>query len=159
MTTDVNDFLMGAGGRSASFKDIKAMVWGEVIHSEVRQQTDFDSGEPMFWSDGKPRLQLVISLQTEEREDEEDDGVRKVYAKGNMLKAIRTAISKAGARGIENGGKLVVQYVGDGPKPARGFPPKIYGAKYEAPVHSIGLPEDDGFSDEPPPIDDADLPF
>jgi hypothetical protein len=157
MTSDVNDFLMGSGGRSASFKNEKDMVWGDVVHSEVRQQTDFDSGELLFWNDGKPRLQLVISLQTEEQDDEEDDGVRKVYAKGNMLKAIRAAIAKAGARGIENGGKLAVQYVGDGPKPPRGFPPKLYGAKYEPPVYSTALPDDPG--DEPPPLDDEFAPF
>lgn len=155
MNDDVNSFLMGSGGRSASFKNIKDMVWGEVIHSEVRQQTDFDSGELLFWSDGKPRLQLVISLQTEEREDEEDDGIRKVYAKGNMLKAIRAAIAKAGARGIAEGGRLAVQYTGDGPKPARGFPPKVYGAKYEAPIQSTPLPDEQNEVD----IDPDNLPF
>ena len=155
MTDPVNDFLMGSGGRSATFKNVKDMVWGEVVHSEVRQQTNFDSGDPLFWEDGKPRLQLVISLQTDAKEDDEDDGVRKVYAKGNMLKAIRAAISKAGARGISNGGKLAVQYTGDGPKPARGFPPKIYGAKYEPPIQTTALPDDEPEDN----IDPDDLPF
>lgn len=149
----VNDFLMGTGGRSASFKEPKAMVWGEIVHTELRQQTNFDSGDLLFWDDGKPRMQLVITLQTEEREDDEDDGLRKLYAKGNMLKAIRTAVSKAGARGLSVGGKLAVQYTADGEKPKRGFAPKIYGAKYEPPVEYVAVPDDDGG------LDPDDLPF
>jgi len=154
----VNDFLMGSGGRSAAFPEVKALVWGEIVHSEVRQQTDFDSGDLLFWDDGKPRLQLVVSLQTDQREDDEDDGIRKVYAKGNMLKAIRTAIAKAGARGIANGGRLAIQYIGDGEKPKRGFAAKIYAAKYEPPVQSVGVPGEGGDGDVPE-LTDADAPF
>ena len=158
MSDEVNDFLMGTGGRSASFKELNTRVWGEIVHSELRQQSKLGTGELLFWEDGKPRMQLVVTLQTSDQEDEEDDGVRKVYAKGNMLAAIRKAVVAAGARGIRPGGKLVIQYTGDGEVKQRGFnAPKLYFAKYQPPVESVSIPDDGGDDDGAPEPDD--IPF
>jgi hypothetical protein len=151
MSNEVDSFLMGTGGRSAAFKTVDDRVWGEIVHSELRQQTEFGSGELLFWDDGKPRMQLVITLQTDQHEDEDDDGIRKVYAKGEMLKAIRAAVAKANAPGLREGGQLLVQYVKDGPPVKKGFNgPKMFFAKYAPPVEYVAIP-DDG--------DDPDAPF
>ena len=159
---DVNAALMGGGGRSASFKNHGDRVWGEIVKSDRIQQRDFDSGEPLFWDDEKtqPRMQIVISLQTDEREDDEDDGVRKVYVKepSQMLAAMRLAVTKAGAKGIANGGKFLVQYVSDGEPKRKGMSgQKQYFVKYEAPPEGYMPMPDEQF--DPPPIDDSDLPF
>lgn len=141
--TNPDDFLMGSGVRSAAFKVAGAKCEGKVVGREVRQQTDFDSGAPLFWDDGKPRQQLVITLQTEESEDDDDDGLRKLYAKGNMLSAVRSAVAKAGERSLAVGGWLTVTYTGDGEKPKKGFAPKLYDAKWDA------APFPDADPDEP----------
>jgi hypothetical protein len=68
--TDPNAFLMGGGGRSAKFATIGDKIDGEITATEVTQQTDFTDGTPKTWPDGNPMMQLVITLQTDEREDD-----------------------------------------------------------------------------------------
>lgn len=133
--TDVNDFLMGGGGKSAEFKAHGDQVWGEIVTSEVRQQIDFATKKPKFYDDGNAMMQLVVTLQTTERDDDEDDGVRKVYARGRMLNSIRDAVRKAGATGIANRGKLLVRYTGD--VPTNLSPAKEYFTKYEPPTTTV----------------------
>jgi len=130
--TDANDFLMGGGVASAKFAAIGASVSGTICRPpEIQQQTDFTTGEPKFWEDGKPRQQLQVQLQTTERDPEvdHDDGVRAVYVKGQMQKAVREAVKKSGAKGLEIGGTLTVTYIGDGVA-TRGSAPKQYTATY-----------------------------
>ena len=142
--TDPNTVIMGSGARSAAFKQHGDQVWGTIISSEVRQQTDFDSGKLLFWDDGKPRLQVVIILMTDEQADEDDDGLRAVYARGQMLKAIRAAVVKAGARGISDGGKLVIRYMSDAQPVRKGMSgAKQFFAKYEPPANVTVLPDGD----------------
>ena len=149
---EVNDWLSGGGGRSASFPAIGASVTGYIIDAEIRAQTDFKTGAVLTWDDGNPRKQLVITLQTDLQEDDEDDGIRKLYAKGKMLAAIRNA---AGQPGLQRGGKLRVKYVANG-EARRGFnPPKLYEAQYRAPEAApVEVPDD-----EPPPADYEAMPF
>lgn len=137
-STDPNDFLMGGVGvPSARFPAVGTTVTGTITERpQVRQQTDLATGELLTWQDGRPRNQLVITLATDSRDDsiEDDDGARRVYAKGNMLKAIADAVRKAGAAGLEAGGWLTVTYTGNGEQKQRGFnPPKLYTATYRPP--------------------------
>jgi hypothetical protein len=148
--SDVNDFLFGGGGKAAKFEAIGDTVSGTITDVKVSQQTSMDDNTPLTWPDGSPRMQLVISLQTDERTDgEDDDGVRKLYAKGgkyevaegtgtSMKDAIADAVKKAGAKSIDEGGKLTVGHTGMGKKTNRGFSaPKLYRAQYEAPKASV----------------------
>jgi hypothetical protein len=136
MSIDPNDVLLGGGIPAAKFPTIGTTVKGTVVSSEVTQQTDFATGKPKTWDDGKPMQQVVITLQTIERDPDvaDDDGVRKLYVKGQMTNALRDALRAAGAR-LEVGGTLAVQYVEDEPSATRGFnPKKIYRAQYVAPT-------------------------
>lgn len=134
-------FLLGGGGQSATFDGVGDSVTGTVESTEVRQQTDFQSGQPKTWDDGSPVMQLVVSLQTTLRDDADDDGIRKVYVKGSkkpgsqsLHDAVATAVRQAGAKGLEEGGTLTVTYTGDEPPKTRGMSPrKLYSATYEAP--------------------------
>lgn len=151
MTMDSDSFLMGAGGRSATFKNVNDQVDGVVMSYEMRQQTDPKTREVKTWNDGAPMMQLVVTLLTEEHTDDDDDGLRRLYIKGQMQMAVADAVRKAGARGIREGGRLFVRYTGDGQAARPGLSaPKHYFAKYQAPVQAVS--EYDG--DEP-----ADLPF
>lgn len=130
-----DQFLMGGGIQSAKFEVIGDSITGEVLDTEVRQQTDLTDGKLKFWDDGRPQMQLVVTIQTTLRDDSDDDGQRRVYVKGKSLtEAVREAVKASGARGLEVGGKLMVQYVGDGEQTKRGFnPPKQYAARYQRP--------------------------
>lgn len=138
-----NDFLMMEGGKSFPFEKVNDVVMGEVISAEVRQQTDLETGEKLTWPDGSPRNQLVITLQTSLKINDEDDGIRTIYAKGgkfdiadgdgtSMKEAIANAVRSGGGTGLNPGDHLAVGYTGNGVKKNRGFnPPKLYSASWK----------------------------
>ena len=65
MSTDPNGWLMSGGVGSAKFDAHGDCVNGTITETpELRQQTDFDTGAPLFWDDGKPKMQLVVTLAT-----------------------------------------------------------------------------------------------
>ena len=53
-------------------------VTGTITDVDMRQARKFQSTDLDFWDDGKPKMQVVISIQTAERDDPEDDGLRSV---------------------------------------------------------------------------------
>ena len=116
---------------------------GEVLSAEVRQQTDVDTGEKLTWTDGSPRNQLVITLQTSLHDTDEDDGIRQIFAKGgkhdvaegegqSMKDAIAQAVRNGGGTGLNPGDNLAVAYTGNGVKKNRAFnAPKLYSASWK----------------------------
>jgi|SRR5215471_6838313 len=147
--SDANDFLFGGGGKAASFDNIGDTVEGTITDVKLTQQTSMEDNTPLTWADGSPRMQLVLTLQTDQRSGEDDDGTRRLYAKGgryeaaegtgtSMKDAIADAIKKAGASRIEEGGHLKVGHTGLGKKTNRGYSaPKLYRAVYTAPTASV----------------------
>lgn len=135
---DANDLLMGGGLAAAKFPTIGTSITGRIVRKpEVRQQTHIETGEPLTFANGDPRMQIIVSLATEEREADnpDDDGERALYIKGNMLGAIRDAVRKASAKGLEVGGVLTVAYIADGEKKNKAFnAPKLYNATYVPPT-------------------------
>ena len=124
-------------------------VAGVIEAVEDRQQTDFD-GKLLEWDDGRPRMITVITLQTDDREGDNDDGKRSLWAKGgnfeplegegkSMLSAIVDAVDNAGyPRDAELvGARLQVAFTGYG-KPTRSglSKPKLYLAKFDPPVRA-----------------------
>jgi hypothetical protein len=149
MSNEVNDFLMGSGGSATKFENLGDSVEGTITEVRLTQQTDLETQAPLFWTDGKPRMQLVVSIQTDQGNGTDDDGIRRIFAKGgnyevangsgkSMKDAIADALKKSEAKGIEEGGWLKVAYTGDGKKTNRGFSaPKLYKAAYKPPVQSV----------------------
>lgn len=135
---EANDLLMGGGLAAAKFPTVGTTITGRIVRKpEARQQTDIETGEPLTFANGDPRMQIVVNLATAERDPDkpEDDGERALYIKGNMLNAIRDAVRKTGAAGLEVGGTLTVTYTGDGEKKNRAFnAPKLYTATYVPPA-------------------------
>ena len=146
MTDTLDSFLGGGGSPSAKFIDVGATVKGTVTAAEVVQQTEFGTGTPKTWDDGKPMMQAVITLSTDLRDDdiEDDDGTRRLFVKGQMQKAVREALKAAGVKSLEIGGTLAVKYTGDGAPSKPGFNgPKLYAAQYKAAPVSAGLSADE----------------
>lgn len=135
--TDANTFLMGGGAPSAKFPALGASITGTIAQPpEVRQQSDYETGALKFWDDGTPRMQLQVILQTSERDPANplDDGQRAIYVKAQMQKAVRDAVIRAGAKGLEVGGTLQVTYAADGEAKGRLNPPKHFTAVYTPPT-------------------------
>jgi hypothetical protein len=151
--SNANDFLFGGGGKAAKFDDIGDAIEGIIEDVIVSQQTSMEDNTPLFWADGRPREQMIVTLKTDLREGDDDDGIRKVYAKGgnyeaaegtgtSMKDAIKDAVKKAGAKSIDEGAWLKVAHTGIGKKTNRGYSaPKLYRAQYKAPVASVAVDE------------------
>jgi hypothetical protein len=158
-TNDALEYLMG-GAPTLSFKELGTVHKGKIRSYEKTQQRDMDSGSPKVWENGEPMWQIVFTLETDERDPEldGDDGVRRLFAKAQMLTAIRDAIRKSGHRGDVKGGVLAVKYQEDGPAKTRGFnPPKVYAARFEAPVQTEDFEE--VFEQDGEPYDPETEPF
>lgn len=168
MSTPMNPtaFLMGGEKiASAKFPSVGTSVTGRITEPPVlRQQTRFEDNSPLFWEDGTPRMQLVVTLATEQRDpaDPKDDGRRRVYVKGAMQKAVRTAVQASGAPDLQVGGTLTVTFTGYG-EPKGNLPaPKAYSATYipapAAPV--VQAPQGWGAMPQAPQAEDwDDAPF
>lgn len=111
---------------------------GDVVDFEVQQQRDIKTKEPKFYADGKPMLQLKVTLATDDRdpEIEDDDGHRAIYVKNQMKSAVSDACRAVGATsGIEIGGRLKVRWDSTEPAQTKGFnDKKVYKAKYTRPA-------------------------
>lgn len=84
---------------------------------------------------GKDIENIVVELETGER-DENGDTIRTLWVKpGYMRSALADAVKKAG-RKLEVGGKLAMRYTGDDMNvpPKMGNRPKKYAAQYEPPA-------------------------
>lgn len=144
--SSVADFLKSGGSKSAKFDNPGDVCKGTVVAAEVRQQTEFGTGVPRTYDDGNPMMQLVVTLQTDQREDDEDDGRRNVYVKGakkdpqSGTGALIAALTAAGATDLAEGGTLAVQFTGYGVA-TRGNPPRQWRMEYQppAPVQTGGL--------------------
>jgi hypothetical protein len=146
---DINTFLTSGGAKSFPFASIGDSIEGTIVDAEVRQQTSME-GELLTWADGKPRMQVVITLQTELRDDdgkrdESDDGLRTIYAKGGKFDiakgegtSMRDAIAEAvKGQKLEEGDSLVVVHSGMGVA-KRGYQaPKLYTAGFRKAKKSI----------------------
>ena len=139
---EIDSFLLGGGGSSAKFENVGDTVTGTILSAEVKDQTDLATGAILKWDNGDTRKQLVVRLQTTQRDDEDDDGVRALYVKGSkkagshsLHDAVASAVRLAGAKSLEVGGTLTVTYTGEEPSATRGFNPrKLYSASYVAPT-------------------------
>jgi hypothetical protein len=149
---------LGGGAKAWSAENMGDKIVGKITLVERRQQRSLDEkGKLETWDDGSPRMLTYIELQTDEHIDDDDDGIRSLYAKGgrnheaaqgsgtSMEVAIAEAVKAAGCNSIDEGATLAVQHTGVAKVAIRGHnPAKLYKAQYKAPVSSVNA--DDLFS-------------
>jgi hypothetical protein len=146
--SNADDFF-GGGSKSATFETMNVPVGGPIVHvGEQRQQRDLD-GNPKFWDkEGRePMMQVPIEVQTDLRDpaDPADTGIRTLYVKGDMKRAIAVAVRAAGQIGAPRvGGTLQVAWTSSEAATRKGYnDKKIYTARYTAPGPG------DSFFDQP----------
>lgn len=146
------DDFFGGGNPSASFKELNVPVGGTVLSVGPERQQSDPKGELQWWdkAETQPKMQLPIDVQTDLRnpEDPSDDGVRTIYVKGDMKRAVGQAVRVAGQRGAPKvGGTLHVAWTASEAATVRGHnDKKIYSAKYTAPA-----PADSFFGEQAAP--------
>lgn len=141
----------GGGAPTANLKAIGDFVYGDIVDFYEKDYVPFGKNEPEKNKDGSNRQQLVIILQTENRnwagvsklptnddgsvkDPSTDDGKRAVYVpdRSNIQFAIGRALSAAKSD-FEKGGKLGVKIV-NLEDTGKGNPLKVHEAAYTAPV-------------------------
>lgn len=142
----VEDVLAGGAG-AFKFDDIGDTCRGRIVGAKTAQQTDVDTGEPKFFSNGDPMMQIVLTIETEDGEE------RALYAKGgryeieegegkSMLDALRDALQAANAKTIDEGGEIAIKFSGLGKKKKAAYSaPKLFKVKYTAPVAGVSVDE------------------
>lgn len=140
-----SDDFFGGGQPTLKFEAMGVVKGGRIVRvGDPMQQRDFATGAPKFWDKDQrePMMQLPIELQTDERDAEipGDDGVRTLYVKGDLKRAVKEAMQKAGVRqgAPKVGGTLKVVWTSEEPS-GKGNPKKLWAAKYTAPAAGEGF--------------------
>lgn len=129
----VDDLLTGGGSKSLSFKDFKVGDSYEGVISNLRtvQVRNYDDPTKLeFWDDGKPKLQIEVTLDTDYRDadDDDDSGERRVFLFGQKLTAAKEELKRKGLSKLEIGSKFKISLTGTKPaKNPRYNDVKLYG--------------------------------
>lgn len=151
-TQSAEDFFASQGGGgvfgpSFFFGAPGATVQGKIVFMEGRQKTD-PNGNLRFDKNGKPLMQLVVTLETALRNWEgtnpakpptdkdgnplpptADDGKRTIYLWYTLRDAVTEAMQKAGVTSLKEGDDLAVRVTGARPNPLGGNAIKEYAAQ------------------------------
>lgn len=141
---------LGGGAKAWSPENLGDKISGRIRLVERRQARSLDTKQLETWDDGSPKMLTYIEIETNLHDDEDDDGVRALYAKGgrnheaaqgsgtSMEVAIAEACKAVGATSIDEGAQLAVQHTGLAKPTTRGYSPaKLYRAQYQPPVSSV----------------------
>lgn len=104
-------------------------VTGVIEKIETTQVNDFQTKQPAFWNDGRPKEQIHVIIQTQLRAPsvDDDDGRRSLWIKGwgIQLKAFRDACRQAGVKIPKPGDTITERFVGLGQRSDAPQPPKV----------------------------------
>lgn len=105
-------------------------VTGVIEKIETTQVTDFQTKQPAYWNDGRPKEQIHVIIQTQLRDPsvDDDDGRRSLWIKGwgIQLKAFREACRQAGVKIPKPGDTITERFVGLDPRGDAPQPPKVF---------------------------------
>jgi hypothetical protein len=142
------------GVPSWSFKDkpVGTVYSGTVVSTEWRQQTDYDTNEPLWWNRGaskpstvqgegaQPVWQYVVTLDTDERLNADDDGRRRDFIKKGKggTEVLRQAVIDAGLADLAPGCGYKKQFASTEPSSNPRFNDrKVYRYKVTPPVAGL----------------------
>lgn len=155
---------------------------GETKAYRTTKQTDIDTGEVLNYKDGSPRTQAELTLATDltghehtstsyqdnVSEDDEDNGLRRLFVRGPSLpKQFKEALKAAKAKKPEVGGTVTVTFVKDEPIEGSKFRKNLFEVAYEKPTGesvakaeaAAALLDDQGGADEGSGEKDEEPPF
>jgi DNA-directed RNA polymerase specialized sigma24 family protein len=134
----VDDLLQGGGSPSLSFKDAKVgdSFTGVITATRAVQVRNYEDPTKLeFWDDGKPKLQIEVTLATgyADGSDPEDDGSRRVFLFGQKLRAAQDEMRKKGIKKLERGSKMTITLSGTKPSANKRYNDvKMYSIELEA---------------------------
>lgn len=128
-----------AGNSAKAYFDANSQpgdsVTGVIEKIEITQVNDFQTKQPAFWNDGRPKEQIHVIIQTQLRDPsvEDDDGRRSLWVKGwgIQLKAFREACMQAGVKTPKPGDTITETYIGLVERGNAPQPPKVFSFRIE----------------------------
>jgi hypothetical protein len=141
MQTTQELFESSTGGAPLFFNKyspVGATITGTVIESAPQQNRDYEDNSAKFWDDGSPQMMLVVTLQTNLRDQtiEDDDGKRRLFLRwwGTDQRNLKEAIQRTGDKFLRNGSTLTATFAGLGEQKDRKLnPPRVFEFIYEPP--------------------------
>jgi len=117
---EASDLLVGSSTPTLSFKDVGVGEGfeGTVISARTVQVRNYEDPTKLeFWDDGKPKLQIEVTLQTDYADptDPDDDGSRRVFLFGQKLRAAQDEFRKKGLKKLEAGYSFKITLTGTKP--------------------------------------------
>lgn len=133
------------------FEEVGDRCKGRIVAIQKRQSTDMDSGEPLTWPDGRPKMYTSITLDFDGEERTVNGAGGNFEAASGEGKSFEGALviaaKAAGADSIDAGGTLEVVHSGLGKKTGTGKnAPRLYSMRYTPPKQS--MPVSGLFSDD-----------
>ena len=160
-SSNLDEIFSGGGAKSAFSKDspIGTMVSGPILEVTTSQITDYVTSKPKTWDDGRPQMQVVVKIQTDHRDDADDDGVRGVYIKtwGPWKDALMEAVKATGKAKVSEAlvpGNIFSARFAETRPSKQGSDSKIY--QYRIEVRAVEL--DDPWAAPPAPAAPAPAP-
>lgn len=129
----------GSQGKAISWAGVEpgytvtGTVRRDVVDSDVQQETQFSTGTPLFYRDGRPRFQMIVPLWGTPTADA-PDGEFALYVKGQLRDALTEAMQGAGRDVPKAGDQITVTLVER--KPSRqpgGNPRNHFHVAYQVP--------------------------
>lgn len=136
---DLIDKAMSSGSKSVFNRDSQPgdVAEGYILRAQCRQILEYGTQTPATFPSGGPKLQTILTIQTEHQDDADDDGTRSVYIKmwGTQKRALFDAIKRAGATKaseiIQKGNYFKATYLGEERKQGKGGPYREKQYQYE----------------------------
>lgn len=144
------DEASGSKGKWFSFANVGDTFTGTFLSADERQKTDYGTGAPLTWDDGKPIIEYVMEFQTALRDTDDDTGQRTIYCgkSSRLFRAMDDARKTAGLKWAD-GPQLTIKRDPDGDPVTlkngkKGNAPHCFRAKAvrPAPVSSVNLDDD-----------------
>jgi len=133
--SDLNDELSKpVGGQWVKLKEVGDKVVGTLLDAEMRDRTDPDGNVVLGKKSGKPRRICRLRIQTEERVDGDDDGLRIFDANEAGINALR-AIAP-----LEIGSLIAIQVTAAAPDM---YSQATYKATSKPAPKTVAIPADD----------------
>lgn len=116
-----DELFASTGGKTLKPDTIGETLGGVIVSAESRQMTDFTTGEPLTWDDGKPCLQVVVTvdLGTTDTDGNPEQGCIYIKTWGEQRQALKEALKESGLdsmnKALAPGNHMSITFIGEKP--------------------------------------------
>lgn len=121
VNTNFDELFASTGGKTLKPEVVGETLGGIIACAESRQMTDFTTGEPLTWDDGKPRMQVVITVDLDTKDEDGNPEKGCIYIKtwGEQRAALKEALKASGLdsmnKALAPGNYMSITFIGEKP--------------------------------------------